>query len=82
MRFMFHSYAGGVFARVPIVEGMVSQLFDPFLIFCSIKLYYDVSQLRLGVLTVRMCYFYFSFFTNKFWMGDGFCFYLKKKKFF
>lgn len=82
MRFMFHSYAGGVFAQVPIVEGMVSQLFDPFLIFCSIKLYYDVSQLRLGVLTVRMCYFYFSFFTNKFWMGDGFCFYLKKKNFF
>lgn len=54
MRLMFHSYAGGVFALVPVLEGMVSHVFDPFLIFCAIKLYYDVSQLRLGVLTLGM----------------------------
>lgn len=49
---------GGVFALVPVVEGMVSWLFDLFLTFCAIKLYYDVSQLRLGELTFGMLNFF------------------------
>lgn len=65
MRLMLHSYAGGVFALVPVAEGMVSWLFDLFLIFCAIKLYCDVSQLRLGVLILGMLDFFLVFFTNK-----------------
>lgn len=60
---MFHLYAGEVFALVPVVEGMVSWLLDLFLVFCAIKLYYDVSQLGLGVFTFGMLVFFF--FTNK-----------------
>lgn len=62
VRLTFHSCAGGVFALVPVVEGMVSWLFVLFLIFCAIKLYYDVSQLRLGVLRFGMLGFFLFLF--------------------
>lgn len=58
IRLMFHSYAGGVFALVPVLEGMVSWLFDLFLIFCAIKLYCDVNQLKLGMLGFSLFLFY------------------------
>lgn len=37
MRLRFNFYAGRVFALVPVVEGMISQLFVLFLIFCAVK---------------------------------------------